>query len=1502
LKAVASASALATKAEPASFNGSFTQSVSIAVPVYHGLEPKVSLRYDSNAGVRAGGYWAGLVGVGFSLSGLSDITRSSAVGGAPRYADTDEFVLDGDRLVACTAGMTSPACTTGPTGAGVSYYATRVESFVRVKRIVSGTTTSWEVAARDGTVSSYVSPASVPGWYTNGAAPSTDAQLRDDTRWLLRKVTDTHGNEVVYDYACVSDPICWPASISYNGTRIAFNLEATSGAAKLSQATGKSIATLDRRLASIGITTANNRVRGYNLDYELSPATGYSRLTAVTQFGRDASLGQVRLTGGTSLPPTTFGWSGVATIEHSWVKSNNPAFKLDQMSRPGTNSGFGTSLDDVNSDRVPDRVLTNWSNSPAGGTINYPTPSSYCTGGSLIEAASHSRPVRTTGVGGGCIYTYPNPTVGSSSASALISAGDYNADGKPDYIQSTQSRSTVQQGGRDGGLVTTSSGSLSLVLSRPDGSYEPRGLAGVTYGPPSLGYSQELPTWHSPLDLNGDGVNEFVVTDVLLSSVTSKITSLTGSAQVDEPIPPVQRQQMRNGHQWSDLHYVDLNGDGKSDVYMVTGEGGTIRVTFAYSTGSGFTPLRTYDVAGSLVGGGVLRTEYWGCFSLCHVYPDGIDPDETWVLPADVNGDGKVDLITMEKNPTSGVDIGVFLSTGAGFVHQLWAQGIVITGGCASSGLDGAVRTTCLPRLLAGDLDGDGRQDLVINTATAPNPPLEDVPNSTAVVFLSRAGAGPNEEGSFVAVPGQLPSIGYVTDIDEDGRDDLIEGALRSPLGASIGFMVFQTGDYFTLNTAFPDLLMSVKEPLGASAAIAYTPSSAYPGPDSRPAGSMLPSIVQTVSSVTRDDGRGTVGTTDYSYSNALYNAAERRFLGFGMGVALLPANAGETVRPRIDYTFDQSLATAGRVLKTAYSTQTNATVLAREAESWSVMTTAGRQTDWPPVVTTLYDKACKDALGRPVACPADFPCPGIGRSATSVASIICTLVPSVALTLPYTAFNTGSEKQEIVAGVTRRSTVSRTYDVYGNVTQLLENGNADVTGDERVTITDHAPNTGAFITSLPWRTLVYKGTSNAGVVLSDTRTLYDGAGDAATPPVRGDQTGQWNWLNPGNRWITTSASYDAYGNKVSSTDALGNTTQTLYDTTYHLFPVEERNPLYVQNGDTRQKTQPITDPVCQTLTGMIDLNGQTTSYGYDGLCRITSVTQPLGTFKTFSYNAIGNPQAQFIQIETPGAAGQGNIWSQIMFDGYGREWKSEGRTGDPAQTATTLTGYDGRGNKASVTAVPFLAPSASATLVVTSFDSRDRPIKVTNPDNSFKTMSYEVADPASVAGAFLQTTTTDELNRKTVAVSDAYGRTVRQTAYKQGRALHRTLGYDGLGRLTSLSDPAGNTWTNVFDTLGRRTSVKDPDLGTWTYVYDDGGNLLTLTDAKGQKTGYNYDRLNRVTGQIMRSDLPDGDPQRDNIGFLYDEARSGAFNVGKQTTAANKHAWLTANYDALGN
>lgn len=81
---------------------------------------------------------------------------------------------------------------------------------------------------------------------------------------------------------------------------------------------------------------------------------------------------------------------------------------------------------------------------------------------------------------------------------------------------------------------------------------------------------------------------------------------------------------------------------------------------------------------------------------------------------------------------------------------------------------------------------------------------------------------------------------------------------------------------------------------------------------------------------------------------------------------------------------------------------------------------------------------------------------------------------------------------------------------------------------------------------------MVHGGMTTAAPVLSDAQTLYDGASDAATAPVKGDATGTRAWLNPANRWIATSASYDAYGNKVSVTDALGNRTETLYAVTAH--------------------------------------------------------------------------------------------------------------------------------------------------------------------------------------------------------------------------------------------------------------------------------------------------------------------------------------------------------------
>lgn len=93
--------------------GSATTSLQVAVPAFHGIEPAMSLRYDPASG-------DGLVGVGWHLEAASYITRVGRRGGAPRFDDHDEFLVDGEELVAC-----APDCPSGGT------HETRKRDFVR---------------------------------------------------------------------------------------------------------------------------------------------------------------------------------------------------------------------------------------------------------------------------------------------------------------------------------------------------------------------------------------------------------------------------------------------------------------------------------------------------------------------------------------------------------------------------------------------------------------------------------------------------------------------------------------------------------------------------------------------------------------------------------------------------------------------------------------------------------------------------------------------------------------------------------------------------------------------------------------------------------------------------------------------------------------------------------------------------------------------------------------------------------------------------------------------------------------------------------------------------------------------------------------------------------------------------------------------------------------------------------------------------------------------------
>ena len=285
------------KPDKAPYNGSFTQVVDVKVPPFRGIEPDIDLVYDSSLGLRAGGFFAGYVGVGWQVSSLSDIVRISVRQGAPAFDANDTFALDGTPLVPCATAATNPSCASGGT------HATRVESYQRI--VFAAGDNSWTVTGKDGTRSIY---RPVSTWGSTVPSGDTDpAMLQNQFRWLLAQVVDTHGNTVSYSYSCGILPSCWPTQITYAGVQIDFIADTVADVQ--TSATGRSLSIQDKRLKRIEIRVDGNKYKAYQLTQEASPITGLARLTSVREFGSDFVIQPDGTATGTALPPTAFAYS-----------------------------------------------------------------------------------------------------------------------------------------------------------------------------------------------------------------------------------------------------------------------------------------------------------------------------------------------------------------------------------------------------------------------------------------------------------------------------------------------------------------------------------------------------------------------------------------------------------------------------------------------------------------------------------------------------------------------------------------------------------------------------------------------------------------------------------------------------------------------------------------------------------------------------------------------------------------------------------------------------------------------------------------------------------------------------------------------------------------------------------------------------------------------------------------------------------------------------------------
>jgi RHS repeat-associated protein len=247
-------------------------------------------------------------------------------------------------------------------------------------------------------------------------------------------------------------------------------------------------------------------------------------------------------------------------------------------------------------------------------------------------------------------------------------------------------------------------------------------------------------------------------------------------------------------------------------------------------------------------------------------------------------------------------------------------------------------------------------------------------------------------------------------------------------------------------------------------------------------------------------------------------------------------------------------------------------------------------------------------------------------------------------------------------------------------------------------------------------------------------------------------------------------------------------------------------------------------------------------SYTYNSAGQALTATDPVGNVTAYAYDARGN------LVRVTNALGQVTLLSS--YDANGRPLKIQ----DPNGLVTTLT-YNFRGQVTSKTEGQWVT--------IYSYDAAGQLIRLTRPDRSFLTFTYDpahrligIADSLGNRMAYTLDAASNRIQEQVFAASGALSRT-RSYAYDAVNRLSQAIGalgqathysYDPNGNLTQISDPLGHTTTRTYDPLNRLIGTTDANGGVTGFSYDALSRLAGVTDPRGLATSYAYDGLNDVT------------------------------------------------------
>lgn len=1389
--------------------GGASCSVPIKVPQgVGGLEPSLSITYNSQSGNGLAGYGASLTGMSAITRGPKDIYHDGEARGITYTAD-DALYLDGVRLV----------LESGTPGQDGAVYSPESDPFSKV--IAHGTCTNtanstwYEVRSSDGMVYHY-------GQSQDSRLSYTDSHGAQKIHsWYLCHVQQPSGNYMTYYYHTYSHCV-YPYMISY-GT----NIGQTSTLANIVEFTYENrndavpirfdgvSGSMDRRLKNISCSTNGSIYRTYTLSYNSTSdgsAYKHSRLTGVTEKNGSNQ----------SLPSTQFRWSYLPAVSY---QSTAPL--LSTMARQNVIADPDYSVCDLNGDGIDDIIAYGKSATASDHQLyicKYLSHKDNAGNVSFTDTVYQAIPTSHTEISG----DYPDTYYLSLNASIIgkSSSLDFNGDGKNEFLLAHRFSSLSN----DVSTTQVIEHNMEFLMLHED------------YQPPM--YCRTMLSANcTPLyafgDIDNDGRTDIVVLEtsfysqrtarfhVLSSSIsesdyTYDWTGLPISNSLDYDI------YLRNNPR--QLLLSDFNGNGLVDILVlydngydiIWNQGGTINRTNRLFQNNN-TNSDTYHCYGTDL-------------SNCSLFTAG-----------DFNGDGLMDFLT---NTDGTSDWYFHLGNGNGLFTRLTACTLNLTEQDFTDRDNDKFHCEVL------DFDSDGLSDVIITKAHYNRRSdffglnVWGEFNKTHTYWMRSTGDGleqvyhatSNHDDDALACR-------FITgDFNGDGRMELVNYGYDCVSGVNANtdpqWRLYRNNRL----TSQSGKVVSVTGDMGCATSFTYTnltDSSVYTRgtQHSYPAPSYtLP--ISVVSSMTQDYGESSVYTTDYQYEGLRLHLQGRGLLGFG-SMTEHNTTTGITTESGVNHW--------NGTYYVPESTFTRATVSGQTSQSVTTLGIAGKnvngrkryfiyrnrtvETDMDEMSVTT-SRTCNTQYGY-ILSDSTIYSPGM-YSVVSYSDhvlaggayrpqCITTTQKHTDDAQPFstTALYTYDSASGAVLQQTDNSqsskplTTTYTYDVWGNLTSQVSAGSGITT-----------PLTTHYGYDITHRFLAREYTEPSSSVKLYT---YDLWGNILTERdsinASADHATQYtydSWGNlistqiPGSGEVSYARGWGSDASRLYYILEQGTArpwTKTWYDSQGREVLRESVGPMDTRICTTTEYNS--RSEVLSTTTVQGDLSS-TISYTYDSRGRLTSKSAPGNNVVTYNYSS--TPDSRTVTVNDNGRS------STTVYDAMGNVKTVTGPVSSLRNT------YHSSGSVRT-------AVTGGSTWTF-SYDDRGNRSTMSDPDAGTTTYTYDALGRE-----------TRRVDGRGVAYVTSYDYLGRITQKKAGNETIRyTYWTTGPGQLLLKSESL-NGWTRnyTYDDLGRVTQESMTKTGqpsrTRTYLYGPSGLMTERTLPGGISQEYSYDSYGNLSG-----------------------------------------------------